>query len=360
MNIVQIMMHRVSLGMTIAEDVYKGEQLLIPKGTVINNEVMNILRYSSVVSIAVYGKDASVKTVSEPISVPTHSEKLRQSEHFQKFEQSFHETTETFQTQLNDIARRNVDINLDDMFRSAEEIMEGQTNTYELMDILSNIRYFDDATYAHSLNVALLANIFGRWLHYDKDQLKILTVAGLLHDIGKVLIPAEIIKKPGRLTKEEFDIIKQHPYKGYRLLQSKKVDENIAQVALMHHEKCDGSGYPIGLKGPKINELAKLITIVDIYEAMTANRCYHQGICPFDVIRMYEDDGYVRYDPKYLVPFLQGISDTYLHNTVLLNDGRQGEIILTNKTRASRPGLLVNGEYVDLSFHPELQIVSIL
>lgn len=86
-------------------------------------------------------------------------------------------------------------------------------------------------------------------------------------------------------------------------MQSKKVDENIAQVALMHHEKCDGSGYPIGLKGPKINELAKLITIVDIYEAMTANRCYHQGICPFDVIRMYEDDGYVLYDPKYLVPF---------------------------------------------------------
>ena len=312
MNIIQIMMHRVSLGMTIAEDVYKGEQLLIPKGTVINNEVMNILRYSSIVSIAVYGKDASVKTISEPISVPTHSEKLRQSEHFKKFEQSFHETTETFQTQLNDIARRNVDINLDDMFRSAEEIMESQTNTYELMDILSNIRYFDDATYAHSLNVALLANIFGRWLHYDEDQLKILTVTGLLHDIGKVLIPAEIIKKPGRLTKEEFDIIKQHPYKGYRLLQSKKVDENIAQVALMHHEKCDGSGYPIGLKGPKINELAKLITIVDIYEAMTANRCYHQGICPFDVIRMYEDDGYVLYDPTSLVPFLQGISDTYL------------------------------------------------
>ena len=186
MNIVQIMMHRVSLGMTIAEDVYKGEQLLIPKGTVINNEVMNIIRYSYIVSIAVYGKDASVKTVSEPISVPTHSKKLRQSEHFKKFEQSFHETTETFQTQLNDIARRNVNINLDDMFRSAEEIMEYQTNTYELMDILSNIRYFDDATYAHSLNVALLANIFGRWLHYDEDQLKILTVAGLLHDIGKV------------------------------------------------------------------------------------------------------------------------------------------------------------------------------
>ena len=238
--------------------------------------------------------------------------------------------------------------------------MSGQTNTYALMDILSNIRYFDDATYAHSLNVALLANILGRWLHYDEEQLKLLTVAGLLHDIGKVLIPIEIIQKPGRLTKEEFDVIKQHPYKGYRLLQEKNVDERIAQVALMHHEKCDGSGYPIGLHGDKINELAKLITIVDIYEAMTANRCYHEGICPFDVIRMYEDDGYRRYDPKYLVPFLQGISDTYLHNTVLLNDGSRGEVILTNKAKVSRPSLLVDGQYLDLTMHPELNIVAIL
>ena len=128
----------------------------------------------------------------------------------------------------------------------------------------------------------------------------------------------------------------------------------------MHHEKCDGSGYPIGLHGDKINELAKLITIVDIYEAMTANRCYHEGICPFDVIRMYEDDGYQRYDPKYLVPFLQGISDTYLHNTVLLNDGTKGEVILTNKSKVSRPGLLVDGQYLDLTMRPELNIVAIL
>lgn len=361
MNIVQIMMHRATLGMTIAEDVYKGDQLLVPKGTVINNEVMNILRYSSVISIAVYGKDAARQEIPpDNIPIKTHSEKLRQTQEFKQFEQAFHETTETFHTRLNDVARRNVDIDLDEMFRSAEEIMSGQTNTYALMDILSNIRYFDDATYAHSLNVALLANILGRWLHYDEDQLKLLTVAGLLHDIGKVLIPVEIIQKPGRLTKEEFDIIKQHPYKGYRLLQEKNVDERIAQVALMHHEKCDGSGYPIGLHGDKINELAKLITIVDIYEAMTANRCYHEGICPFDVIRMYEDDGYQRYDPKYLIPFLQGISDTYLHNTVLLNDGTRGEVILTNKAKVSRPGLLVDGQYLDLTMHPELHIVAIL
>lgn len=361
MNVVQIMLHKVTLGMTIAEDVYRESQLLIPKGTVVDNEVLNILRYSSIVSVAVYGKDTSQKKTPS-VSVPekTHSEQIRESKSFKEFEENFHETTETFSYTLNDIASRNKDVDIDILFDSANEIMAGGTNTYQLMDILSNIRYFDDSTYAHSLNVAMLANILGRWLHMEEHDLKLLTVAGMLHDIGKVLIPPEIIKKPGPLTKEEFEIVKQHSLKGYKLLKGKNVDENICQAALLHHEKCDGSGYPLGLKGDRINELAKLITIVDIYEAMTANRCYREGICPFAVIRMYEEEGYSKYDPKYLLPFLQGISDTYLHNTVLLNDGRKGEIILTNKTAISRPGLLVNGEYLDLTRYPELNIIAIL
>lgn len=361
MNVVQIMLHKVTLGMTIAEDVYRESQLLIPKGTVVDNEVLNILRYSSIVSVAVYGKDTSQKKTSS-VSVPekTHSEQIRESKSFKEFEENFHETTESFSYTLNDIASRNKDVDIDILFDSANEIMAGETNTYQLMDILSNIRYFDDSTYAHSLNVAMLANILGRWLHMEEHDLKLLTVAGMLHDIGKVLIPPEIIKKPGPLTKEEFEVVKQHSLKGYKLLKGKNVDENICQAALLHHEKCDGSGYPLGLKGDRINELAKLITIVDIYEAMTANRCYREGICPFAVIRMYEEEGYSKYDPKYLLPFLQGISDTYLHNTVLLNDGRKGEIILTNKTAISRPGLLVNGEYLDLTRYPELNIIAIL
>lgn len=238
--------------------------------------------------------------------------------------------------------------------------MTGATNTYHLMDILTNIRYYDDSTYAHSLNVALLANILGQWLHFSEEELKLLTVAGILHDIGKVMIPTKIIQKPSYLTTNEFNVIKQHSLKGYELLKDKNIDENIAQVALLHHEKCNGVGYPLGLTREQINPLARLIAIVDVYEAMTANRCYRKGICPFSVIKMFEDEGYTKYEPEYLVPFLQGIADTYLHNTVLLNDGRMGEIILTNKTAISRPSLLVDDEYVDLVHHPELYILTIL
>ena len=361
MNIVHIMLHKVTLGMTIAEDIYKGNQLLIPKGTIIDDEVMKILRYSSIISIAVYGKDKSTRRFST-VEVPkqTHSEQLRESKEFKQFEKTFHETTESFSYELNDIATRNADVNIDVLFESANEIMASETNTYQLMDILSNIRYFDDSTYAHSLNVAMLANILGRWLHLSEHDLKLLTVAGMLHDIGKVFVPPEIIKKPGRLTEEEFELIKQHPLNGYRLLKEKNVDEGIAQTALLHHKKCDGTGYPMGLKCNKINEMAKLITIVDIYEAMTADRYYRQGICPFAVIKMFEDEGYTKYDPKYLIPFLHGIADTYLHNTVMLNDGHKGEIVMTNRSIISRPALMVGNHYIDLIQHPELDIIAIL
>ncbi|MGN0438080.1 MAG: HD-GYP domain-containing protein [Lachnospiraceae bacterium] len=360
MNVKQVMLHKVTLGMTIAEDVYRDSQLLVKKGTIVDDDVLQILRFSSIIAIPIFEKDTKQQTATITLPKKTHSEKVRSSVEYQQFEKNFQEATEEFTYTLNDIASRNKEVNVDGLFDAANEIMAGTTNTYQLMDILSNIRYFDDSTYAHSLNVALLANILGHWLHLSDHDLKTLTVAGMLHDIGKVLIPPEIIKKPGRLTEEEFNIIKQHPQKGYQLLKSKGIDENICQAALLHHEKCDGSGYPLGLKGNKINNMAKLITIIDIYEAMTANRVYRQGICPFAVIQLFEEEGYSKYDPKYLLPFLQGISDTYLHNNVMLSDGREGEIIMTNKVQVSRPVVMIDNDFVDLSKHSELSIIAIL
>lgn len=357
-----VMLHKLKTGMTLAEDVYHNSQLLVQKDTVVNTSVLDILNNSSVIAVAIYEEDQSVPTTANLAKEVrlSRTEKLRNSETFKQFENSFRETTENFSFQLNDIAHHNGEINLDTLFDSANELMAGTTNTYQLMEILSNIRYFDDSTYAHSLNVAMLANIFGRWMHFSDDELKLLTVAGMLHDIGKIMIPPEIIKKPGRLTKEEFDVIKQHPTKGYQLLTERNVDERIARAALLHHEKCDGSGYPLGVDASKISSLAKVITIIDVYEALTANRCYREGICPFEVIKMYEDEGYQKYESQYLVPFLRGISDTYLHNTVLLNDGRRGEIVMTNQMNPSRPGILIDNEYVDLAKHPNLKIEAIV
>ncbi|MCR5700611.1 MAG: HD-GYP domain-containing protein [Lachnospiraceae bacterium] len=368
MGVKLLMLHNVTKGMKIAEDVYKGSQLIVKKNKEVTQEVLDVLHFSDIISVTVYdGKDDETPkpTPEKPANetknaAPSHSERLRQTETFKKFEESFHETTDKFKVALNDIARNQNAVPVDDLFASANNIMEHATNTYQLMDILSNIRYFDDSTYAHSLNVALLANILGRWLRFNDEELKNITVSGMLHDIGKVLLPKEIIQKPSGLTEEEYQIVKSHPMEGYKVLMSKGVDENMANAALFHHEKCDGSGYPNGFTGDQICDTAKIIAIIDVYEAMTANRVYRDGICPFKVIRIFEDEGYAKYDPKYMLPFLRGIADTYLHNNVLLSDGRDGEIILTNTTTPSKPSLMVGGQFVDLSKTPGLTIEKIL
>lgn len=117
----------------------------------------------------------------------------------------------------------------------------------------------------------------------------------------------------------------------------------------MHHERCDGSGYPLGLKTDKINRYAKLVAIADIYDAMTSARVYRGPLCPFKVIRIFEEEGFEKYDPRYVVTFLQNIADTYVQNEVLLSDGRKGQIILINKSMVSKPIVQCGGEVIDLS-----------
>lgn len=367
MSIKQTMLHKLKPGMTIAEDIYNNSQLVIPADTEVSAEVIDILQAASVVAVPIYEDEDSTDSMMDFLNAltpeppkDTRSEKIRKSPEFKKFEKNFEETTKDFSNKMNDVVFKQKRLNIDEILASTDKLLDGQSNVYHLMDILSNIHYFDDSTYAHSLNVAMLANVLGKWLNLRDQDLRLLTAAGLLHDIGKILLPPEVIKKPGKLTDAEYNLIKQHPYKGYQLLSQHNIDPRIAQAALLHHEKCDGTGYPLGVTGSQISDLAKILTIVDIYEAMTANRCYREGLCPFEAIRAYEREGYQKYDAQFLVPFLRGICDTYLHNTVQLNDGRKGEIITTNVAAISRPGLMIDGVFVDLSKEPDLEIVAIV
>ena len=194
----------------------------------------------------------------------------------------------------------------------------------------------------------------------SEEDKKLITACGLLHDIGKLLIPDAILKKPGQLTKDEFDIIKAHPVKGYQLLQKNKLDSHIQYAALMHHEKCDGSGYPIGLKGNQIDWCAQIVTIADIYEAMTAKRIYRGPISPFKVINMFEEDGLKKYNPKYLLTFLEHVVNSYMNCKVRLSNGEEGDIVFINKVRLSKPMVKTKNNFIDLSKQTDINIDSIL
>jgi len=229
----------------------------------------------------------------------------------------------------------------------------------DVINMLSNIRNVDEYTYTHSINVGLLAMMFGRWAKLDKKEIKSLLYAGLLHDIGKARVPDEILNKKGRLTKEEFDKIKKHTVYGYETVKEcRYISDKIAKAVLLHHERNDGMGYPFGFDKDRIPFLARVLAIVDTYDAMTSDRVYRDHRPPFSVFKLFEDD-LRSYDILLTRIFMGNISQYYLGEMVELSNGKKGEIVYINQNRISKPIVKVGPRYIDLS-NSDLEIVDLM
>lgn len=225
-----------------------------------------------------------------------------------------------------------------------------------VFDMLHNMRQYDDFTYMHCINVALICNVFAKWLHFSEKDTEMITLCGLLHDIGKLMVPDNIIRKPDKLSPSEYNIVKTHALQGYNILKRYDIAENIKESALMHHERCDGSGYPLGLTGDKINPYAKIVAIADVYDAMTAARIYRGPLCPFKVISIFETEGLQKYEGKFILTFLEHIAETYMNNRVRLSNGLEGDVIFMNKNSLSKPMIQCGNEFIDLSKEPNIYI----
>ncbi len=189
----------------------------------------------------------------------------------------------------------------------------------------------DDNAYiiGHGLSVCILAMVFGRHLNFTESELDALGLCGLLHDVGKVKIPAHVQNKRGSLTTEELRLIKQHTIDGYKILRANKTQfTRLTDVALNHHERPDGRGYPRSLKHHEISDYAKIIAIVEAYDAMTSDRCYAQAKGPVDAHKeVYANLG-KQFDEEYALQFMQAIGPYPPGTVVELRNGMVG-IVLT-------------------------------
>lgn len=351
--------------MKTAEDVFSyNNQMIVPKGSILDDKMITRLEFYSVLAVRIADDDEEPEAapeVSEPIpgeitETSSYSQKIKNSKQFKKFEKSFLETTETFKENLRNIADTDAQIDSKALLDSITGLIAEDMTGASVFDMLHNMRQYDDFTYMHSMNVSLICNVFAKWLGLPDADVDILTLGGLLHDIGKLKIPDNIIRKPEKLSPAEYNIIKTHSLQGYNILKEKTVDDNVRQCALMHHERCDGSGYPFGLSSDKINNYAKIVAIADVYDAMTAARVYRGPLCPFKVISIFESEGLQKYDGHYILTFLEHVATTYMNNTVRLNNGMEGDVIFMNRNQYSKPMLQCGDKFIDLSREPDLYI----
>ncbi|PWK16328.1 HD-GYP domain-containing protein [Tumebacillus permanentifrigoris] len=207
---------------------------------------------------------------------------------------------------------------------------------------LSNIYSTDNFLYHHSVNVSIIAMAIGMEMGLTQKQLLDLGVGTLLHDVGKLSLPQEILNKPGRLTPEEFSVIKQHPMLGYEILrQQDDISLLSSHVALQHHEKIDGTGYPRGLKGDEIHIYARITAVADVYEALTANRVYRKGALPHLALELLLGSCGTHFQTDIVQKFLKTIAIYPIGMTVVLSSGEEGVVTAVQSNHPQRPTVRV-------------------
>lgn len=253
-------------------------------------------------------------------------------------------------------------LNIDDCIFIANNIVEEIRNSESMIMETVNLSSYDNYTYTHSVNVDILSVILGVALGLTDDELKKLSQAALLHDIGKTCLPIEIINKPGKLTAEEYAEVQNHPRYGYNMIKNNDDVSSVTRNAVLsHHENEDGTGYPRHLEADKIHKFAKIIHIADVYDALVTKRAYKDAMNPADALEYLMAKSGSMFNAEMVATFMEYIAPYPLGVYVELSNGLRGTVVKNNREMLSRPSVrLDSGAVVDLMQQLDITITKLL
>lgn len=352
-------------GMVVSENVYTlDDRLVAPKDTVLTQKDIDRIRSFSLYNIFV---EEEMKAVPEDKEAsgsaglePSYSERLKNTQEFIIFKQHIEDCAEELEESFRMLANESIPLDVDKLTEPVYHLFVEAGGTAGIFDMLHNLRDNSDAVFMHSLNVSLISNTLATWMRLPEDKIQVATAAGLLHDIGKMMIPSYLLNKDKQLTDYEQKAMNEHVLKGYELVKDKDIDIHIKNTILMHHEMRDGSGFPLHLKNEKIDEISSIVTIANVYDNLTAKRAHRDPICPFAVLEHFEKSGLEKYEPNAIMTFMSNIVNTFIANRVMLNTGQVGEIIFINPDHLSKPTIKCGDEFIDLAKKRGLSIVSVI
>jgi putative nucleotidyltransferase with HDIG domain len=306
-------------------------KLLLNKGTVITAEHLNKLKKYNYYGLCLVAEERDVAGVRLDLLNQLGNDKIKRA-YLDMFviSKSIFENLEKGNPINIELAKETVDVVVEQIMDSSNIVLQ-----------LAAVHLVDDYTLSHMINVALYSGALAKCLNYSIQDIKDICFSGLLHDVGKAKIPKEILRKPDSLTPEEFSITKKHAEQGYQILcQEELVNDRVRQVALQHHERGDGSGYPYGLHHQEITLFSRLIAIADVYDALTSDRCYRGRVLPHESAEILMADCTLnRLDTELVKAFLKYIILYPLGTRVILSDGRLAQVIKVHADFPLRPVL---------------------
>lgn len=245
----------------------------------------------------------------------------------------------------------------------AKSIIYEILNNKNIMVNMVDIKTFDDYMYSHSVNVAVLSSVIGMAMHLDNTKIEKLTASALLHDIGKVFMPKDIVNKVEKLTKEEEKLYKSHPEKGYRYIKQYYTVPVTTYVGILqHHERYDGYGYPDGKRGEEISKFGRVLCLCDAYDNLVSERPNKKAYLPSDAIEYIMANNGQIFDPKLVKIFLRRVAPYPLGTILKLSNGERAIVIGNNEECSTRPTVrnLENNTVYDLTYDKKLKNITII
>lgn len=337
-------------GYIIAEDVYsESGTVLVLEDTEVNGFIKEKLLNFGIDRIHVYE------------SAPVSYEQSYRAE-VAEFEKHYVSYVSTVKETVNDLASGK-GIDFEKVNYISDSMYRQVNNNYVVIECVNQLKMADQYTYTHCLNVSLYALLLGKWLNLGETLLHDLILSGILHDIGKARIPSYILNKVEPLLDREFEVIKKHPILGYEIIKDiPQIDGRVKEAVLTHHEKLNGEGYPFGLRENRLGLYARIISIADVYDAITSDRVYRPKSTPFEAFKEFERIGLGTgwFDPAILLCFFSNIARYYTGSTVKMSDGRTGKVVYVPPHNISSPVVRIGDEYLDLSRDNTVKIEELI
>ncbi|MBE0359964.1 HD-GYP domain-containing protein [Pseudoalteromonas aliena] len=279
----------------------------------------------------------------QPLDIPTPIKKRDPWQKVHSAEQEMgkakklYDEARTLQTKAFKDIKAGRDIDITPFRELASGFIDSVFRNQDALACLTQMRQKDAYLLEHSINVSILMSIFAKHLNIEKDIIEELTTGALLHDIGKIKIPDEVLNKPGRFTEAEFEIMKNHSLFSKEILEEAGLTGIAVDIAGMHHERLDGKGYPFGKKGEEISQYVRMASIVDVYDALTAERVYKAGMEPIKAFKILKDGCPDSFDPVLLNKFIQCIGIHPVGTLVRLSSQKIGLVTESNPATPLKP-----------------------
>ncbi|MCR9580325.1 HD-GYP domain-containing protein [Vibrio antiquarius] len=353
-NSIKIALADVGVGMFVTAIEHNKRVNLANAGRISSPEGIKKLTASGVKYVWVDQTLSSQKCVFKPVDesiVAVEEEREPKSSDFSKVQRAYrsrdvqHKRAKKLIAEAKDLAQKLLNqtfegkiIEVDEVEAWADDVIESVFIDSDALQCVSALRKKDSYLLEHSVNVACLLVSFGKYLGLDKQTLKQLAIGGIIHDVGKIKVDDKTLHKPAKLTPEEFEHMKLHQvFAGEIILHVKGLSDVSRDVCLMHHEKLDGNGYPRGLKGDEIPIHGRMSCIVDIYDALTADRCYKKGMSSAEAFKILLSLTPFHLDADLVYKFINCVGMYPVGSIVELSDGRVGIVWSSNDSQALKP-----------------------